>query len=134
MQRNVTLEGFAPQTRLEPQFILSPENRHQYCQNRKSNETSTNNTNKLSGGGTGASFPPPGQMFHWQSQTTGQGGGGSPPAAAGTRSPPEHGEDGAAPTFLFHLRSPILSFRSHNCLQNHYSKYQNTTEATEGST
>lgn len=76
MQRNVTLEGFAPQTRLEPQFILSPENRHQYCQNRKSNETSTNNTNKLSGGGTGASFPPsPGQMFHWQSQTTGQGRG-----------------------------------------------------------
>lgn len=134
MQRNVTFEGFAPQTRLEPQFILSPENHHQYRQNRKSNETSTNNTNKLSGGGTGASSPPPrGRCFTGKAKPRDKGGD-PPPAAAGTRSPPEHGEDGAAPTFLSNLRSPILSFRSHNCLQNHYSKYQNTTEATEGST
>lgn len=118
IMETITLEGPVLQPCLEPYTWNLIKTWDQYCQNWKSKKMSNNNTNKLVRGGAVVSFPS-GRCFTCKARTGQMGSLWSC-------------EDGAAPSFNLH--SPILSFSSCNCLQNHYSKYQNTTEATGEST
>lgn len=79
MHKNIMFKGLVLEPHLEPQFTFSLENHDRYCQTWKSNNTSTNKTNKLSWGGTRTCFPS-GRCFTCKAKTWDKGG--FPPAAA----------------------------------------------------